>query len=130
MSFTPTPKVEEGAIAAPHVIFQSIKDNIYAIYDAIGSDEINEAAAYNPEHGVHALYTEGSFLTIFHTFRYLAYGSTGAIVDPSGIGDSITISDAETGKIGFYDLEGIDWLTYGMLYRVTGVTWCREVENI
>lgn len=133
MSYVPTSSVEEGAVAA-HTIFQQIKDNIYAIYDAAGTDEINEAAAYNPEHGAHATWTEGSFLTIFHTFRYLAYGSTGEIIDPSGIGDPIAItdpdSDAETGPIGFYDLEGIDWLTYGMVYRVEGVTWCREVESI
>jgi len=129
MSFVPTEKVDEGDIAI-HTMFQGIKDNIYAIYDALGTDEINEAAAYNPEHGVHSTWTEGSFLSIFHTFRYLAYGSTGEIVDPSGLADPVAITDAETGKVGFYDLEGIDWLTYGMVYRVEGVTWCREVEII
>lgn len=129
MSYSATAKVEEGSIAS-HTTFQSIKDNIYAIYDALGTDQINEAAAYNPEHGVHATWTEGSFLTIFHTFRYLAYGSTGEIVDPSGIGANITVTDPDTGTIGYYDLESVDWMTYGMVYRVTGVTWCREVEYI
>jgi hypothetical protein len=129
MSFTPTQKVEEGSVFV-HTALQNIKNNIYAIYDAIGSDEINEAAAYNPEHGPHALWSEDSFVVIFHTYRYLAYGSTGEIVDPSGIGDTVSITDPPTGQIGYYDLEGISWLTYGMPYRVQGITWAREVENI
>jgi hypothetical protein len=129
MSYSPTQNVTEGSIVS-HTTFQGIKDNIYAIYDALGSDAVNEAAAYNPEHGEHSFVTEASFLTIFHTFRYLAYGSTGQIVDPSGIGKAVSISDPATGKIGYYDLEGVDWMTYGMVYRVEGVTWAREVEFI
>lgn len=129
MSYSPTEDVNEGEVVS-HATFQSIKDNIYAIYDALGTDAINEAAAYNPEHGEHSFVTEGSFLTIFHTFRYLAYGSTGEIVDPSGIGANVSVTDPATGKIGYYDLEGVDWMTYGMVYRVEGVTWAREVEFI
>lgn len=128
MSFTPTGKVNEGQVVS-HTTFQTIKDNIYAIYDMVGTDEINHAAAYNPEHGVHAAITEGSFLTIFHTFKYLAFGSTGKIVDPSNVGADVSISDPDTG-FGVYDLESIDWLTYGMVYRVEGVTWAREIEVV
>jgi hypothetical protein len=128
MSFVPTGKVNEGQTVT-HTTFQNIKQNIYDIYDMIGTDEVNMAAPYNPEHGPHALVTEGSFLSIFHTFKYLAFGSSGKIVDPSGIGSEVALSDPATG-FGVYDLEGIGWLTYGMVYRVEGVTWAREVEVI
>lgn len=128
MSFTATPRVEQGSVVS-HTTFQSIKDNIYAVYDNIGTEDINMAAAYNPEHGMHSFQTEGSFLTIFHTYKYLVYGSTGQIVDPSGVGTAITISDPDTGY-GIYDLEGVSWMTYGMMYRVEGVTWAREVEYL
>lgn len=128
MSFVPTDRVDQGDIVS-HATFQQIKDNIYAVYDMIGTEDINVAAAYNPEHGIHNLQTEGSFLTIFHTYQYLVFGSTGQIIDPSGVGDPIGLSDPDSG-FGVYELEGISWLTYGMMYRVEGVTWAREVEYL
>lgn len=128
MAFSTTQKVSEGGIVS-HLTFQSIKNNLYAIYDALGSDAINIGAGFNAEHSVHSGVTEGSCLTFFHTFPYLIFGSTGEIVDPSGIGSNVALSDPETGY-GVYDLTGVDWLTYGMVYRVEGVTWAREVEIV
>ena len=128
MSFTPTERVDQGDVVSS-TTFQNIKDNIYAIYDMIGTEDINVAAAYNPEHGIHYLQTEDSFLTIFHTYQYLVFGSSGQVVDPSGIGASVSLSDPDSGY-GILELEGVNWLTYGMMYRVEGVTWAREVEYL
>jgi hypothetical protein len=128
MSFTPTERVDQGDVVSS-TTFQDIKDNIYAIYDMIGTEDINVAAAYNPEHGIHYLQTEDSFLTIFHTYQYLVFGSSGQVVDPSGIGASVSLSDPDSGY-GILELESVNWLTYGMMYRVEGVTWAREVEYL
>lgn len=128
MAFSTTPKVSEGGIVS-HLTFQNIKDNLYAIYDALGSDAINVGAGFNAEHSVHSGVTEGSCLTFFHTFPFLIFGSTGEIIDPSGVGSPVTLTDPDSGY-GVYDLTGVDWLTYGMVYRVEGVTWAREVETV
>ena len=126
MPFNPTPEVSEGGIVS-NLTFQAIKDNLYAVFDALGTDAVNVGSGLNPENTVHAAYAEDSCLTFFHTFPYLIFGSTGKIIDPTGGGSDVTISDPETGY-GVYNLEGIEWLTYGMVYRVEGVTWAREVE--
>lgn len=128
MPFSTTPKVSEGGIVS-HLTFQNIKDNLYAIYDALGTDAINIGAGLSAEHSVHGISTEGSCLTFFHTYRYLIFGSTGEIIDPSGLGSIVTLADPPKGY-GVYDLSSIDWLTYGMVYRVEGVTWAREVETL
>ena len=63
---------------------------------------------------------------IRHTHRFLHFGSNGKIVDPAAIGKDIGLSEeADTGH-GVYDLDSVAWLTYGMLYRVTGVSCCLE----
>lgn len=128
MAFSPTPKVSEGGIVS-HLTFQNIKENLDAIYDALGTDAVNIGAGFNAEHSVHSGVTEGSCLTFFHTYQFLIFGSTGEIIDPSGVGSSVALSDPESGY-GVYDLSSVDWLTYGMVYRVEGVTWAREVETI
>jgi hypothetical protein len=128
MSFVNTGKVEEGDLVTVAILNQ-IKDNINAAHTALGADAYNWGAPINPEHAYDgALKLEGSLLSFFHRFRWLAYGSTGVIIDPSGVGDDVTLSDPEAGTIGFHDLESIEWLTYGMYYRVEGVTWAQEYD--
>lgn len=126
MPFSATQKVSEGGIVS-HTTFQSIKDNLYAIFDALGADAINTAAGMSAELSVHSSTAQDSCLTFFHTFPYLIFGSTGQIIDPTGFGSPVMLSDPDTGY-GIYNLESIDWLTYGMIYRVEGVDWAREVE--
>lgn len=128
MPFVATQKVTEGSVVS-HTTFQSIKDNLYSIFDAIGSDAINTAAGMSAELSVHSSTTQDSCLSFFHTFQYLIFGSTGQIIDPTGLGSPVSLSDPETG-FGVYNLEDIDWLTYGMVYRVEGVDWAREVEIV
>ena len=69
---------------------------------------------------------EASF-TLYHTRRWLWFTSTGAIVDPSGIGTSVSISEVND-TFTAYDLDTVEWLTYGSLYTVTGVGWCQEAS--
>lgn len=62
-----------------------------------------------------------------HRYRWLAYDDNGAIEDPSGIGETVSLSDPGSG-VYFYDLDAIDWLTPGAIYRLTGFDWVIEVE--
>ena len=126
MAFVTTGKTTEGQVVS-EALFNQIRDNIYAAYDGVGTDALNPGSLFNAEHSAHRLYTEGSVLTMYHRFKWLAYGSTGRIIDPSGLGADVSLSDPDTG-VGFYDLETISWLTYGMVFRVDGVTWAAEVD--
>lgn len=62
---------------------------------------------------------------LLHCYRYLHFGSQGALVDPTGIQDDVSLSDGSTGH-GVLDLDSLGWLGYGRRYEVTGVTWCQE----
>ena len=124
MSYIPTDEVAEGELVLA-ALFNQIKANIDAAYALLGTTAINLATPLNPEHSTHAAYTENSGLGFLHQYRWLAYGSSGQIVDPSGIEEPVSLTDPDTG-IGYMDLESIDWLAYGMYYDVEGVTWAQE----
>jgi hypothetical protein len=63
----------------------------------------------------------GSSWTFLHVHRWLLYDSTGQIEDPAGIEDDVSLADPPTpGELGVKDLNTVDWLAPGMLYRVTG----------
>ena len=62
---------------------------------------------------------------IMHCYRYLHFGSQGALVDPTGVQDDVSLSDSGEGH-GVLDLDSLGWLGYGRRYEVTGVTWCQE----
>lgn len=74
-----------------------------------------------------ALVVSSSVFTFFHKHRYLWFRSTGQIVDPSGIGETVSISDEN--KPTKYDLNQVSWLYYGVRYTVTGVSWALESET-
>jgi hypothetical protein len=70
-----------------------------------------------------------AIFTLIHKYRWLWFGSVGLIVDPSGIGDDVSISEvAGPGNATKYDLDSVPWLVYGAIYRVTGVSFCGESE--
>lgn len=128
MSYTPSTPVEHGDLVV-YTKLNQLKDNIQAIYDAIGADAINPAACGNAEHSNHSTETEGSTLRMFHTFRWLVFGSAGTISDPTGIGANVSLSDPDVaGQPGYYDLDSIDWLEYGMMYDVDGVLYAKEED--
>jgi len=68
--------------------------------------------------------TSGEFW-VWHTYRYLWYGSNGALVDQNGVYPDVSLSEDEN-ELGCLDLESLGWLQYGRVYKVTGVTWCQE----
>ena len=62
---------------------------------------------------------------LLHTWRYLHFVSSGKIMELDGSNERDINEDDETGQ-GRLDLDTLDWLVYGQLYRVTGVTICME----
>jgi hypothetical protein len=125
MSFSSTGQVVEGDAVA-FATFNQLKANIDAAFSTLGTSARNPGAAVNPEHGPYSAHTQNSCLSFFHRFRWLSYGSSGEIIDPTGIGATVTLTEGD--GVNFYDLEGISWLTYGMYYRVEGVTWAQEYD--
>lgn len=62
---------------------------------------------------------------VWHCYRYLHYGSNGALVDQDGVYPDVSLSEDEN-ELGVLDLDSLGWLAYGRVYKVTGVTWCQE----
>lgn len=72
-----------------------------------------------------AMHVSEAVFGIVHCYRYLHFGSQGALVDPTGVQDDVGLSDGGAGH-GVLDLDSMGWLGYGRRYEVTGVTWCQE----
>jgi hypothetical protein len=62
--------------------------------------------------------------SLLHTWRYLHFTSSGALVDPAGVAKEIGLSEDETGR-GVLDLDGT-WVAYGAVYHVRGCSACVE----
>lgn len=62
---------------------------------------------------------------LVHCYRYLHFGSSGALRDLAGEYPEQSLSESEDGH-GVLDLDRLGWLNYGRPYEVTGVTWCQE----
>lgn len=67
--------------------------------------------------------SEAQFV-LLHTHRYLHFTSVGQIKALDG-SNSQDINEDESG-VGVLDLDTLDWLVYGQLYRVNGVQVCME----
>ncbi len=129
MSYVPIDPVEHTD-SVTIATFNNLKTGIDAIYDILGTTAVNYPAIGNYEFGPNSPDNDQSQLTFIHTNRYLLYEGDGTIIDPSGVGADIAISDPETtDEVGEYDMDSVDWLTYGMQYRVQGVNWCMEYEK-
>lgn len=61
---------------------------------------------------------------LLHTFRFLHFTSVGQITALDG-SHAQDINEDDSGA-GVLDLDSLDWLVYGELYRVNGVTICME----
>jgi hypothetical protein len=61
---------------------------------------------------------------LVHGRRYLHYGSSGTLVDIFGVNDDVSLSSSS--GWGTLDLDGLGWLSYGTMYKVTGVSWAIE----
>lgn len=96
------------------------KSGLDAIHDALGDASLNMAVArrIDPVQGYYFL----------HRQRWLIYRadpSAGSIEDPSGVGETITLT-ATGGSWDSYDLGTVSWLIPGKLYQVQGVVACLE----
>lgn len=129
MSFVPIDPVEH-ADNVTIATFNALKTGVDAIFTILGTAAVNYPAIGNFEYGPNGIDNDQSILTFIHTNRYLLYEGDGVISDPSGVGADVAISDPETtGEIGEYDLDSVDWLTYGMQYRIRDVEWAMEYEK-
>lgn len=64
-----------------------------------------------------------------HRFRWLMYrGQTGKLIDMSGQNTEVNFDSANAWDI--LDLHGISWLVPGMVYRVSDINACCEVETL
>ena len=69
-------------------------------------------------------------LCITHRFRWLHYKSTGAISDPAGSEDDVSLPNPSDNWVNVYDLDSVPWLSYGAIYYVTGVDFaCEDKEG-
>lgn len=68
--------------------------------------------------------TSESRFVLLHTHRYLHFTSSGTISELTGANEE-EINEDDSGQ-GVLDLDALDWLIYGELYLVTGVSVCIE----
>lgn len=90
------------------------------------STALNEAHALLGDSAINVVADKASEAVYYlvHTYRFLQFKSQGQIEDVAGVGASVGLTET-TGQ-AVYDLDSISWLSYGMMYRVTGVTSCME----
>lgn len=93
-------------------------DGLNAIYTAVNGKSA-VFCARTKESGTDA----NSFYTLVHVFRWLFYTGEGSITN---IAQDETTPLPDTGGTNIFDLNTVDWLTYGMVYRATGVTFALE----
>ena len=72
-------------------------------------------------------YGTGATFWLVHVQRYLHFKSSGTLQSSSGLSETSLSTGDET--YGVLDLDGVDWLTYGGLYRVVGCEMaCEDSE--
>ena len=93
----------------------AFKTDLDAAYAVLGTYAWNAACK-----------TESSAIFHFvHAQRYLHFGSTGSLVDIFGNNDDVSLSEGADNS-GTLDLDSLGWLTYGMMYKCTGISWAVE----
>lgn len=66
---------------------------------------------------------------LMHKYRYLIYIGEGKLYSADE-SETTTLANSAGGTgTNTYDLEGVNWLSYGQRYIVKGVTVCMEVGN-
>lgn len=71
----------------------------------------------------------GDRVSFTHRQRWLYYKSSGAILDPAGIEDDVSLPNTSDNWVNEYDLDSISWLGYGATYYVSGVDFAVEDED-
>ena len=68
----------------------------------------------------------GERMSFQHFRRYLHYKSSGQVIDPAGLGDTVSLPNTTDDYKNSYDLDQISWLAYGADYIVQGVSYAAE----
>lgn len=110
-------------------IFVPLTKPTAAQLNAIGDSQTTLNAIYQGA-SIEPLQMESFPLTadlwyIRHSYRWLLYNSTGTLEDPTGTQEPVTLNDPPTGY-GTKDLDEIEWLVTGQIYRVTGCEFAYE----
>lgn len=92
------------------------KAGLDAVNVALGDYSINRAVA------VRIGNVQGYYF--LHHHRWLLYLGGGRIEDPTGVGETITLTAG--GGWASYDLSQIEWMVPGRLYQVEAVQCCFE----
>lgn len=93
------------------------KTALDALHDLIGDAELNYPCITN--------LTTGKGFYFVHQYRWLHYRGDGEIVDPSGAGETVTISGSGNNFV-VLDLMQVDWIYPGKLYEVKDVVAALE----
>lgn len=116
MGYSVPPRWAHGNIPAADQ-FQIYSDDLNAIHALWGDRLINWPT---PSVG------SADDLYLRHQYRWLVYNDNGSIEDPTAVGETVTLDDP--GGYAFYDLNTVEWLTPGMIYRLTEFDFVMEVE--
>src|SRR5690606_17500004 len=93
------------------------KTALDAAHGLLGDDQFNFAVRQNN--------TEDRGFFFQNRYRWLHYQGDGEIVDPSGTGETVTISGDGTNIVA-YDLFNVSWLTQGVRYEVKDCVFACE----
>ena len=63
---------------------------------------------------------------LVHINRYLIYGDEATVRDPTNEENTASLPKPAAGTKGVYDLDTVNWLTYGMTYTAKGCAWVIE----
>ena len=105
---------------------QTYADSLDYLHGLIGDAAHNFAVLWSYEN-VDAGFA-GSDFYLVHRFRWLIYRGDGELVDPSGAGETLTLSGDGVTLLA-YDLDDVEWMTPGRLYIVKDCLFALENDN-
>lgn len=105
---------------------QAYSDSLNYLEGVLPSSQWNPAQLWSYENWkvIHA----NSNYYLVRRKRYLIYRGDGEIVDPAGGGANVDVSGSGSAILA-YDLDTIEWLTYGKLYNPKDFVFCFEDDE-
>ena len=94
-----------------------LSDGLDHVYELVPTYSVNQAVA---ELGT----ADRVYFT--HRQRWVHYKSSGQILDPAGLADTVSLPNTSDDWANVYDLDQIGWLAYGAGYWVQGVDFALE----
>lgn len=130
MAYTAPPQWAHGDIPTA-ANMQKYSDGLNAIYTAINGKKHIRASRLRQwltrSSDTHHLgVTDAlSYLLNVHQWRWLLYQGAGTLSNVAG-SETTSLPDTTNGGTNTFDLDSVDWLNYGMIYRVNGVNFALE----